>query len=114
MIRVILLACAIVVTAMAAWGQTVSGPMIIAPATVGTGSAQVSGSHLRTYLGLFNQHATATIYCTLDGTAAVAAATAGQITLGPLGNITWAGSKVPSNAINCIASGASTPLTIME
>jgi hypothetical protein len=113
-LRTFLLGCALLIPALSAWGQTISGLIVVTPVTVGTGSAQASGSHLRTYLALLNVSTTATVYCTLDGSAALATATAGQITLLPSSGFVWSGGKVPTNQINCIASASSTPFTILE
>lgn len=83
-------------------------------ATVGASSGTVDGERLRSFLQLFNQSSTATIYCLFGTASAVAAPTAGQITLSPLGSVSWTFGLVPSNAIQCIASASSTPLTILE
>ena len=77
----------------------------------------------RNFLGIYNQSASATVYVAFD-TAAVAAATAGQITLVPLGtggvaasSVVWNAADprgVPQHAINIIASAGSTPVTLIE
>jgi hypothetical protein len=103
-----------VMWAGAAMAQTNSAPFAASPASVGTSSAQVSSAHTRRHLEFQNQSGTATIYCTLDGSAAVGGPTAGQITLPPLSGYAWGTGLVPANAINCIATGAATPLTILE
>lgn len=82
--------------------------------TVGATSIVVSQAKTRGYLGLSNQSPTATIYCTLDGTAAVAVATAKQITLFPNGSFIWEAGVIPNNPFNCIASAGGTPLTVLE
>ncbi|MGH9307700.1 MAG: hypothetical protein ACRD0I_12575, partial [Acidimicrobiales bacterium] len=82
--------------------------------TVGASSASVIGVGQRYYLALLNQSATATIYCNFDATAAVASATAGQLTISPLSGYVWDTGKIPSNNINCIASAASTPMTVLQ
>jgi hypothetical protein len=96
--------------------------MIIKAITAAGTNAVVSASRMRNYLGIFNQSTTATVYIAFD-TAAVAAATAGQLTLGPLvassipASFVWDGGNsqnVPTQAINMIASAGSTPVTIIE
>jgi len=96
--------------------------MIIKAITAGGTNAIVSASRVRNYLGIFNQSITATVYIAFD-TAAVAAATAGQLTLGPLGStgvpasFVWDGGNsqnVPTQAINMIASAGATTVTIIE
>lgn len=108
-VAVLLLACPTVALA-----QSGSVNLVATPVLVGTSSAQVGGSHNRRHLELLSQSASATIYCTMDGTAAVATPTAGQLTIPPLSGFAWATGLIPSNAINCIATGAATPLTIVE
>jgi hypothetical protein len=95
-------------------------PLNIIAFTAGAASAVATPKKGRTYLGIQNQSTTATIYIAFD-TAAVAAATAGQITLGPLSaaasmpsSAVWNVPNVPGNAINIIASAAATPVTILE
>lgn len=75
-------------------------------------------SKMRSYLGIFNQSATATVYIAFD-TAAVAAATAGQITLLPVSGanksfVEFSGQEAPNGAINIIASASSTPVTVID
>jgi len=82
--------------------------------TVGTSSGTASNPNPRKHLELLNQSTTATIYCTIDGSTPVAAATANQITIPPLGGIAWAEGTIPANKVTCIASAASTPLTVLE
>jgi hypothetical protein len=97
---------------------------MIIRAITGSGTSQIASPvKSRTYLGIFNQSTTATVYIAFD-TAAVAAATAGQLTIGPLGNsgvppsMVWDGAAgsntVPTQAINLIASAGATPVTIIE
>jgi len=82
--------------------------------TVGTSSAQAlaaaSGNRL-TMLALQNVSASASIACNLGGTAALN--TAGNFQIGPGQMLTWNSTYIPQDAINCIASAASTPLTVM-
>lgn len=79
--------------------------------TVGVASAQALAAGAATkYLQIFNASATATIACRLGAAAVLNGA--GSITLPPQWAATWDGSFVPSDAVNCIASVASTPATI--
>jgi hypothetical protein len=79
-----------------------------------------SPTKARNYLGIFNQSTTATVYAAFDA-AAVAAATAGQFTIGPAvtggvpSQLVWDGAsgQVPTGALNIIASGAC-PVTVVE
>lgn len=80
-------------------------------ATVGTSSAQVlAASTAKTLLDIVNESTTATIACALGATAVINGA--GSITIPPGWHRSWEGSFVPSDAVNCIASGASTPISI--
>lgn len=106
--------CGLIAWGSGAFAQSGSVNFTSTPVVVGTSSTQVGGAHSRRHLELLSQSATATIYCTLDGGAAVAADTAGQITILPRSGLAWATGMIPSNAINCIATGAATPLTIIE
>jgi hypothetical protein len=96
--------------------------LIVTAFTAGAASLVASAGRARNYLGIFNQSTTATIYVAF-GQAALAAATAGQLTLGPLGNsgvassFVWDGSNfqnVPTQSVNIIASAATTPVTVIE
>jgi hypothetical protein len=91
-------------------------------AITATGTNQVARPvKARNFLGIYNQSATATVYVAFD-MAALAAATAGQITLLPISgaNVSWFawgpgdGQALPSGAINMIASAGGTPVTIIE
>jgi hypothetical protein len=87
------------------------------PITAGVGNIVALGVRPHEYLGIFNQSITATVYVAFD-TAAVAAATAGQITLLPVvgankSSVEFTGNSVPNGAVNVIASAAGTPLTII-
>lgn len=81
-------------------------------ATVGTSSALALAGATRTYLMIKNESASAFISCKLAGTAALN--TAGSITIAPYASISWEGSYVPSDAVNCIASASSTPATLVS
>lgn len=70
-----------------------------------------------TYLGVFNQSTSATVYLAVDTTAA-AAATAGQITLLPVTGanksfVEWSDGATPTGVVNIIASAGSTPVTVV-
>lgn len=80
--------------------------------SVGVSSAQALAGGTRKYLSLANQSATAVVACALAGTAVLNAA--GSLTLPPYSSYTWESSYVPSDAVNCIASAATTPLTIVS
>jgi hypothetical protein len=91
-------------------------------AITATGTNQVARpAKARNFLGIYNQSTTATVYVAFDA-AAVAAATAGQVTLLPItgANVSWFAwgpgdaQALPSSAINIIASAAATPVTIIE
>jgi hypothetical protein len=98
-----------------------SGPANVTALTVGTTSQVVSAARPRRCLSIHNQSTTATVYIAFDRPA-VAAATAGQFTVGPIGVVGgvaqiwwWDGSGfVPANQINMIASAAATPVTVVE
>lgn len=86
-----------------------------------TGTNQVARpAKSRSFLGIYNQSTTATLYVAFDS-AASAAATAGQITLLPVSgaNVSWFAwgpgdaQAVPGGAINIIGSGTA-PATIIE
>lgn len=95
--------------------------MIITAFTAGVASAQAVPFRQRKSLSVLNQSQTATIYIAFDA-AAVAAPTAGQITLGPLGatgqSPNASGFQIPSDppwsAVNIISSAAATPVTLLE
>ncbi len=95
-----------------AWAQSPSRPTNVTAATVTNSSTQMVPAHQRQYLAILNQSSTATIACNFGGTAAIN--TAGSFTLAPLGGFVWDNAIIPSNAINCISSVASSPATIQE
>ena len=85
--------------------------------TAGAANAVALPVRVRPYLGVFNQSVTATVYVAFDAPA-VAAATAGQITLLPVvgankSSIEFTGAECPSGAVNIIASAAATPVTVI-
>jgi hypothetical protein len=86
-----------------------------------TGNQVASPMKPRNFLGIYNQSTTATVYVAFD-VAAVAAATAGQLTIGPAvtGGVPdrvvfdgESGTDVPTGAVNIIASAAA-PVTLVE
>lgn len=90
-----------------------TGTVAFTSATVGTGHAQVlAASQVRLYLMLHNPSVAGgnTIYCSFGGTATVAGA--GTVSIAPGQYVTWESSYAPIDAIDCIASGASTPMTL--
>lgn len=99
------------------WAQT---PVEIHPtftafqgATVGTGHGQVLAvGQVKTYLMLHNPSSPGgnTIWCAFGVTAVANAA--GTVEIAPGQYVTWESSSAPRSAIDCIASGSSTPLTI--
>lgn len=89
-----------------------TGVAITTSASVGVASAQALASGARKYLLLNNESASAFVACAFAGSAALN--TAGSITLAPYQSFTWESSFVPNDAVNCIASAAATPLTIVS
>jgi hypothetical protein len=91
----------------------------IIAATVGTSSAQVLAAPTngeRYFLSIDNESASATIACAFGRTAALN--TAGSYTIAASQARIWQmpqdwyNHPIPSGAVNCIASAASTPVTI--
>jgi hypothetical protein len=93
-----------------------SGPANVTAFTSVAASAVASAAKPRRYLGIYNQSAD-TVFIAFDR-AAVAADTAGQVTLQPLGtvgsSVEWNGNFVPSNQVNIIGSAAGALVTILE
>lgn len=99
-----------------------STPTFVTPVpSSGTGSTtavtvtSTSGQALaaaasRKFLFIGNESTTATIACNLGGTAV--ANTAGNYTIPPNSGRTWDGTFVPSDAVNCISSAATSPATV--
>jgi hypothetical protein len=83
--------------------------------SVGTASAELRAASPRRWVRISNQHATATVAINF-GSAAALNSTNGSITLSGFnsGNNTIEFSHPPDSAINAIASGASTPVTVEE
>jgi hypothetical protein len=80
-------------------------------ASVGVSSAQALAPGARKYLFVQNVSATASVGCNFGGGTA-ALNTAGTRMLPPYASATFEESFVPNQAVNCIASAASTPVTI--
>lgn len=78
--------------------------------TAGTSSNQGLASGTRKFLAISNESASAFVAFSLGGTAALN--TSGSKTLAPMNSFTFDADFVPSDAINVIASAASTPVTI--
>lgn len=78
--------------------------------TVTSASTQMLAAGVATkFLQIKNESTTATIACNLGGVAALN--TAGNISLSPGWTATWDSSFIPSDAINCISSAATSPAT---
>lgn len=91
-----------------------SGVRTITAVTIAASSAQAIASSAggRMFLSINNESTTATIACAFGATAAIN--TAGSYTISPGQGRTWTGSRdfpLKGDAINCIASAASTPAT---
>jgi len=82
-----------------------------AAATITNSSAQaLAAATAVTFLDIVNESATATIACNFGGTAVINGA--GSITIPPNWHRSWEGSFVPTDAVNCISSVASSAATI--
>lgn len=82
-----------------------------AAATITNSSVQyVAAAAAHTILDIKNESTTATIACAFGATAAIN--TAGSYTIPPGWHRSWEGSYVPSDAVNCISSAATSPATI--
>lgn len=87
--------------------------LTVSGCTVGTSSAScIAASTANVWVQVQNTSASAQIACSWGGTAALNAS--GSFMLQPGQSATWGvlSSGVPTNALNCIASGASTPLYV--
>lgn len=90
-----------------------SGTGNVTSATVGTTSAQALAAATRSQiLEIQNVSASASVACSLGGTAALNTAGSFQIASGAL-LVLSSQTYVPGDAINCIASAAATPITIL-
>lgn len=89
-----------------------TGAVTTTAATVGTSSATALAAGSRDYLALINASGSAFVACNFGGTAVVNGA--GSITLSPYQSFTWESSFAPNDAVNCIASAAATPFTILS
>jgi len=80
-------------------------------ASVGVSSAQALAANTsRRYLKLINDHATQVIYCKFGVTAVVNEG----IRINAAGGVVTFEDLMPMTALNCIATGASTPLLISQ
>lgn len=82
--------------------------------TVGTSSSSaIAAAACKVYCAIYNNSQTATICINFTSAATITGTVcaAGEITLPPQWHQSWEGSYVPSDAINVIASAASTPAT---
>lgn len=105
------LAVAILFAGEALAQSYIGGTGTYSPVTVGTSSAQaLAAGSANKFLDIMNESATATIACAFGATAVINGA--GSITFPPGWHRSWEGTFVPTDAVNCIASGASTPATI--
>ncbi len=120
MMRTILAALALLLTAGGAWAQ--SGQPNDCSGTVGTaaaavlfpGSGKTGPTSAQRYITIANPHATNNlcVNATPGGTAVCAAA--GTITIGPGGSASWWQPAYPPPAqLSIIASGVSTPYTCL-
>jgi hypothetical protein len=89
--------------------------------TAGATSGQAVPARPRKFLGIYNQSGSNTLDVAFDQPA-VTVQTAGQMSIAAQGTpqttfswASWSGEgAVPSGAVNIIASGANTPVTIVE
>lgn len=96
-------------------GGTVSPPASGTGSTTAVTVTSTSGQALaaavtRRFLYIGNESTTATIACNLGGTAILN--TAGNYTIPPNTGRTWDGTFIPSDAVNCISSAATSPATV--
>lgn len=89
-----------------------TGAVTTTGASVGVASAAALAAGDRDYLLLNNASASAFVACNFGGAAVINGA--GSITMSPYQSYVWESSFVPNDAINCIASAAATPLTILS
>lgn len=90
-----------------------TGTVAFTGVTVGTAHGNVmAANQVSLYLMLHNPSALGanTVYCSFGGTATVAGA--GTLSISPGQYVTFEGSYAPRDAVDCIATGANTPLTI--
>jgi len=89
----------------------INGSSNYAAATIGASSTSVLASAtVRYFLSITNQSAVNNVACNLGGTAVINGA--GSIDIPPGWQLVWEGTYVPLDAVNCIASGSSTPITV--
>ncbi len=95
--------------------MSVSRPANVTSVTATGSSAKAVDARLRNYLGVYNNDASNAVAINFGGTAAVASA--GSITIPAAGYREWVGGEgrfVPSNQVNIISAGSSSPVTIVE
>jgi hypothetical protein len=84
----------------------------VTSATVGTSSAQALAAGARVaVLSIQNVSASASVACSLGGTAALNTAGSFQIAAGQI--LAFNTNYIPQDAVNCIASASSTPVTVI-
>jgi len=114
MSRALSAALAALLFASAAHGQSI-GPNskggTTTPATITSTSAQIlAAAAQRQLVVIDNESTTATIACAFGATAAIN--TAGSFTIEPNTVRVWNSAPIPTDAVNCISSAASSPATI--
>ncbi len=115
MAKIVWMVLIIGMSALDVSAQSSSQNLSTVSAIVTGSSTRVSNAKARRHLEFVNQSPTDTIYCTMDGTAAVASPTAKQLTFLPNGGgFSWTTGVIPANEFNCVSSGTSSPLTIIE
>lgn len=81
------------------------------PVTVTSTSAQVlAAGQVTQLLAIDNESSSATIACAFGGTAALN--TAGSFTIAPQNTRVWNSAPIPNDAINCISSASTSPMTL--
>lgn len=87
--------------------------LTVAGCTVGVASAQCVGAAAATqWIQVQNNHATNTVACSWGGTATLNSNSSFMLAPGQTASWGVNTSGVPTSALNCIASGASTPLYV--
>lgn len=94
-------------------GTVTPSPVSTPGCTIGTSSAQcLAGLVTARWLQLQNAHATNSMACSWGGTAVLNAAGSFQLAPGQAASWGLVTGGVPSQALNCIASGAATPMYV--
>lgn len=90
---------------------SVSNPSRYVSASIGTTAAAVlQQGTTRVFLDIVNESSTATVACAFGSTPTINGA--GSITLPPLWHRSWENNFIPTDAIYCVSSASSTPVTI--